>query len=59
MDQKLPRAQLVAIQNGKIVAISSNRNLSEFKKKNTNVINYKVKSILPGFINAHFHFLPF
>jgi predicted amidohydrolase YtcJ len=59
MDPARPYAQLVAIQNGKVLAISNNESLGEFKKRNTKVIDCKGKTILPGFIDAHFHLLAF
>jgi predicted amidohydrolase YtcJ len=59
MDPKLPRAELVVIQNGKIIAVSNNESLMELKKKNTKVIDCKGKTILPGFIDAHFHLFGF
>ena len=59
MDPKLPRAELVVIQNGKIIDVSKNESLMELKKKNTKVIDCKGKTILPGFIDAHFHLFGF
>ena len=59
MDPKLPRAQLVAIQGGKILAVSSNESIIEFKNRYTKVIDCNGKTILPGFIDAHLHLFAF
>jgi predicted amidohydrolase YtcJ len=59
MDPKLPRAELVAIRNEKIIAVSNNESLIEFKNRNTKVIDCKGKTILPGFIDAHVHLFAF
>jgi predicted amidohydrolase YtcJ len=59
MDPKLPRAELVAIRDEKIIAVSNNESLIEFKNRNTKVIDCKGKTILPGFIDAHVHLFAF
>jgi len=59
MDPKLPRAELVVIQNGKIIAVSKNESLMELKNRDTKVIDCKGKTILPGFIDAHVHLFAF
>jgi hypothetical protein len=55
MDPVLPKAQLVAIRDGKIVLVSGNPRLRELRKKETRVIDCKGKTVLPGFIDTHFH----
>ena len=59
MDPAFPHAQLVAIQGGKIIVVSGNGRLMELKKKNTKVIDCKGKTIVPGFVDAHFHLFGF
>jgi predicted amidohydrolase YtcJ len=59
MDPAFPYARLVAIEDGKIVAVSGNERLMELKKKNTKVVDCKGKTIVPGFIDAHFHLFGF
>ena len=59
MDPAFPHARLVAIQDGKISAVSSNEIIVDLKKRNTKLIDCKGKTILPGFIDAHFHLFGF
>lgn len=59
MDPSFQHAQLIGIKNGKISAVSNNESLIELKKRKTNVIDCKGKTILPGFIDAHFHLFAF
>lgn len=59
MDPAFPYAQLVAIKDGKISAVSSSKSIAELKKKNTKLIDCKGRTILPGFIDAHFHLFGF
>ena len=55
MDPTFPKAQSVAIQNNKILAVGRNEDLKKFKNTNTSVIDCKGKTVLPGFIDAHCH----
>ncbi len=59
MDPAFPHARLVAIQDGKISAVSSNESIVKLKKRNTKLIDCKGRTILPGFIDAHFHLFGF
>jgi predicted amidohydrolase YtcJ len=59
LDPAYPHAQLVAIQNGVISALSTGESINGLKKKNTKVIDCKGKTILPGFMDAHFHLFAF
>ena len=55
LDSTLPEAQRVAIQDGKIIAVSGNESLHELRQRNTTFIDCKGKTVLPGFIDTHFH----
>jgi predicted amidohydrolase YtcJ len=55
MDPAFPRAQLVAIENSKILYVGGNTRLNELKHKKTKVIDCNGKTVLPGFIDAHCH----
>jgi predicted amidohydrolase YtcJ len=59
MDPGFPQARLVAIRDGKITAVSGDDSLVALKKGNTKVIDCKGKTLLPGFIDAHFHLFGF
>src|SRR3989304_9796705 len=55
MDPAFPKAKMIAIQEGKILAVGGNDQLNELRHKHTRVIDCKGKTILPGFIDAHLH----
>src|SRR5436190_11998125 len=57
MDAKRTVAQSVAVLNGKIIAIGSDADTRSMIGKNTNVIDAKGKLVLPGFNDAHVHFM--
>ena len=56
LDSNYPRAQLVAIRAGKVLAVGENEDLKEFKCPRTTVIDCQGKAVLPGFNDAHCHF---
>ncbi len=55
MDPILPKAQTVAIRGGKTLAAGGNEDFDDLLCMNTQVIDCKGKTILPGFIDAHCH----
>lgn len=55
MDSAYPTAQLIAIQDNRIIAVGKDEYLREFQKRNTQTIDCKGKTVLPGFIDAHCH----
>ena len=57
LDTNYPRAQLVAIRDGKILTVGGNGDLKEFKGLRTTVVDCQGKTILPGFNDAHCHFV--
>jgi predicted amidohydrolase YtcJ len=59
MDSTSPQAELVATQNGKVLAVAGNESIVELKKRNTKVIDCMGKTVLPGFIDVHFHLVAF
>ncbi len=59
MDPTLPKAQLVAIKNGRILHVGRNDSLKDLKDSKTKVINCGGKIVLPGFIDPHFHLYGF
>lgn len=50
-------AQAVAIKNGSIVAVGTTASVEAFKGKGTKVIDLQGKTVTPGFIDGHSHFL--
>ena len=59
MDSRQPRAELVAIKDGKILLVSSNNDLESVKGVKTKVIDCQGKALVPGFNDAHCHVISF
>lgn len=55
MDHNQPEAEAIAVTDGRIVDIGSNERLSKYKAKRK--IDGKGRLILPGFNDAHVHFM--
>ncbi|MCK4942038.1 MAG: hypothetical protein KAS65_00605, partial [Candidatus Aminicenantes bacterium] len=57
IDQNNPRAEAVAVKGEKIIAVSSNQNITRYiKKGKTTVIDACNRLVVPGFNDAHIHF---
>lgn len=52
-----PPAQLVAIRDDRILAIGGDEDLKEFTDSKTTVIDCQGRTVLPGFNDAHCHFV--
>lgn len=59
LDSRQSKAEAIAIQNGKIVAVGSNEEIRECIGKKTRVIDAKNKTIVPGFVDCHVHMTGF
>jgi hypothetical protein len=59
LSSKQPKAEAVAVQNGRIVAVGSNEEIREYVGKNTKVIDAGGKTVVPGFIDCHVHMTGF
>ena len=57
MDRNRPRAQAVAMSDGRIVGVGSNRDVETFIGPGVKVMDMTGKTVLPGFIDAHIHVL--
>ncbi len=55
VDDNNPQAQAIAVHNGKIQAIGGETEVSKFKGSQTEVIDLKGNTLLPGFIDIHTH----
>ena len=49
------REQALAVKDGKIFRVGTNRIMEDLKNPETKMINLKGKTVLPGFIDAHVH----
>ena len=57
VDAKNSTAQAVAVSNGKFLAVGSNSAIEKLKDKKTIVVDLKGKTVVPGFIDGHSHFM--
>ena len=55
VDSRNPRAEALAIKNGKFVAVGANKDVEHLAGPGTKVINLAGKTVVPGFIDAHIH----
>lgn len=59
LNQKQPKAEAIAIQNGRIIAVGSNKDVRKHIVEKTSVIDAKNKTIVPGFVDCHVHMTGF
>lgn len=57
MDPNQPLAEAVAIYGNRIIAVGSSKDLKKLAASNTRLIDAKKRLVLPGFNDAHTHFL--
>lgn len=57
MDDAKPKAEAIAVLGNKIVAVGSNAEIKRLGGAQTKTIDAKGKLIIPGFNDAHVHFL--
>ena len=57
VDAKQPWAQAVAMSNGRIVAVGRDADIAKLRGAKTEVIDAGGRVVLPGFTDAHVHFL--
>ncbi len=59
MDPQRPRAEAVAVNKGKIVALGSQDEVITLKTPDTEMVDLKGKTVVPGFNDSHLHLLSF
>lgn len=58
IDKEIPRAQAVAVRGEFIIAVTSNKKIEQYiDESTTKVIDAKGRLVVPGFNDAHIHFL--
>ena len=57
INSTLPRAQALAIRDGRFLAVGSNDDVSGLIGPDTQRLDLQGKTVLPGFIDAHIHVL--
>ncbi len=55
MDRRRPRAEALAIRDGRFVAVGSRSEASEMLGNGAEALDLRGKTVLPGFIDAHTH----
>lgn len=59
IDDENTVAQAIAVKDGKILNVGHNDAVLKFRGENTQVVDLKGKTLLPGFIDGHSHFMGF
>ena len=59
LDPKQPKAEAIAIHDGKIIAVGSNKKILKHKSRNMRTIDCKRKTVVPGLVDSHVHMLEF
>ena len=57
MDDKMPKAQSIAVLGNKIIAVGSDSDTKSLIGKTTRVVDAKGKLVIPGFNDSHIHFM--
>jgi predicted amidohydrolase YtcJ len=57
MAEKMPRAEAVAIRDGRIVAVGTDLDIRPYIAKTTRIIDAAGQLVLPGFNDSHVHFI--
>lgn len=57
MDESCPRAEAVLVDNGTIVKVGSREEVFEAAQDGARVIDLKGRTLMPGFFDAHGHFI--
>lgn len=55
VDQTNRVAESVAVKDNRIIAVGTNQQMQDYITKETDIIDLKGRSLLPGFIDAHLH----
>ncbi len=56
MDPGRPRAEAVAVRDGRILLVGSTAHVSALKGPATRVIQLQERTVVPGFVDGHLHF---
>jgi predicted amidohydrolase YtcJ len=59
LNSKRPKAEAVAMQYGKIIAVGSNEEIRRYVDNETKVVDAQKRTVVPGFIDCHVHMTGF
>jgi predicted amidohydrolase YtcJ len=57
MADRQPRAEAVAIRDGRILAVGDNERVLALRRRATRVVDLAGRTVLPGFIDSHAHWI--
>ena len=57
IDKSQPRAEAIAVSNGKILAVGTSQAMKKYISSKTTVVDLHGRCTLPGFIDNHTHFM--
>ena len=55
MDDSAPRAEAVAVRDGRITAVGAEQQVMSWRGDSTRVVDLEGAALLPGFVDAHGH----
>jgi predicted amidohydrolase YtcJ len=56
VDEQQPRAEALAVQGERILAVGSNAEIDRLTHSATRIVNLRGKTVVPGLIDGHLHF---
>jgi predicted amidohydrolase YtcJ len=59
LSSRQSRAEAIAVQNGRIIAVGSNTEIRKYMDQHTTVVDAKGKTVVPGLIDCHVHMAAF
>ena len=59
MDKRLPRCEAIAVADETILSIGSNETMRSLLKEGGRAVDLQGRTVVPGFIDAHLHFLSY
>jgi len=57
VNPRQPWAQALAIRDGRIIAVGSDKDIAAYRGQSTEVVDAKGHMVLPGFVDTHGHFM--
>ena len=57
MDAGQPRAEAIAVRNGRILAVGAENRVLALRKSQTRVVDLRGRTVMPGFIDSHAHWI--
>jgi len=57
VEENVPKAEALAIKGDRIMSLGENNEILKYKGKHTKVIDVEGRTVIPGLIDAHMHFV--